>query len=245
MKATRGIKPCPECPPDNAKTIRSYNQMCARCRRRLQAEGKVGRGGGLTPEQMAKKNLCGAKTTNGDPCRNLAGYGTDHLGIGACKFHGGKTKPHRQRAVKLTAQAEMVTLGAPLDIKPHEALLGVLRATAGHVAWLNTEVGRLNGLADDEGATLVRLYSQERDRLTVVAKACLDAGISKIEVELNQRTTEQVAGAVNAAIKSVDGLSDKQREQFGLALRQELAQLQTQAATDEGLEPIPTTGGNT
>ena len=37
------------------------------------------------------KPLCGAKRTKrgGTPCKHPAGYGTDHPGQGACKFHGG------------------------------------------------------------------------------------------------------------------------------------------------------------
>jgi len=37
------------------------------------------------------KPLCGAKRTKRDgiPCKNPAGYGTDHPGQGACKYHGG------------------------------------------------------------------------------------------------------------------------------------------------------------
>ena len=37
------------------------------------------------------KPLCGAKRTKrgGEPCKQPAGYGTDHPGQGACKYHGG------------------------------------------------------------------------------------------------------------------------------------------------------------
>lgn len=33
--------------------------------------------------------ICGAKTRAGTPCRHEAGWGTDHLGTGRCKLHGG------------------------------------------------------------------------------------------------------------------------------------------------------------
>ena len=32
---------------------------------------------------------CGAKTRKGTPCRRPAGWGTDHVGTGKCKLHGG------------------------------------------------------------------------------------------------------------------------------------------------------------
>jgi hypothetical protein len=33
---------------------------------------------------------CGAKTRAGTPCKQKAGWGTDHVGEGRCKLHGGK-----------------------------------------------------------------------------------------------------------------------------------------------------------
>ncbi len=34
---------------------------------------------------------CGAKTRAGTPCRHPAGWGTDHVGEGRCKLHGGSS----------------------------------------------------------------------------------------------------------------------------------------------------------
>ncbi len=34
---------------------------------------------------------CDAKTRSGNPCQLRAGWGTDHVGEGRCKFHGGRT----------------------------------------------------------------------------------------------------------------------------------------------------------
>ncbi len=39
-----------------------------------------------------KENICGAKTRKGTPCHLQAGHGTDHLGTGKCKYHGGASK---------------------------------------------------------------------------------------------------------------------------------------------------------
>ncbi len=40
---------------------------------------------------MAKLPPCGAKTRAGTPCRRPAGWGTDHVGEGRCKLHGGRS----------------------------------------------------------------------------------------------------------------------------------------------------------
>lgn len=34
---------------------------------------------------------CGAKTRAGTPCQQKAGWGTEHVGTGRCKLHGGKS----------------------------------------------------------------------------------------------------------------------------------------------------------
>ena len=42
-------------------------------------------------KQPHGKKYCGAKTRAGTPCRRPAGWGTDHVGEGRCKLHGGKS----------------------------------------------------------------------------------------------------------------------------------------------------------
>lgn len=37
-------------------------------------------------------NYCGGKTRSGSPCKRPAGWGTDHVGTGKCKLHGGASK---------------------------------------------------------------------------------------------------------------------------------------------------------
>ncbi len=124
----------------------------------------------------------------------------------------------------------MVKFGAPLDVKPHTALVGMLRATAGHVAWLNAEIAELDNLGNgDDPDRLFRLYGEERDRLTRIAKVCLDAGVDEIEVEVSQKMATQLAKAVESALNAVEDLTPVQRRQFGQVLRLELQHAQTSA----------------
>ena len=42
--------------------------------------------------------ICGAKTKRGTPCKRPAGWGTNHVGEGRCKLHGGaSTGPKNQK----------------------------------------------------------------------------------------------------------------------------------------------------
>ena len=46
-----------------------------------------------------QSRFCGARKRQGEGyCRRPAGWGTDHVGMGRCKLHGGATKSHRTRA---------------------------------------------------------------------------------------------------------------------------------------------------
>lgn len=61
----------------------------------------------MTPsESMTPSRPCGAKRTKhgGVPCRRPAGWGTDHVGFGSCKLHGGSAPgpskhAHKERAL--------------------------------------------------------------------------------------------------------------------------------------------------
>ena len=43
---------------------------------------------------------CGAKTRAGTPCKQKAGWGTDHVGIGKCKLHGGRSTGPKDKIKK-------------------------------------------------------------------------------------------------------------------------------------------------
>lgn len=75
---------------------------------------------------------CGAKTRSGRPCKNVAGYKTDHVGDGRCHLHGG-AKPikhgryssiNRPRIKDLLEQFEDDP--SPLDLLPEVKLLRAL-----------------------------------------------------------------------------------------------------------------------
>lgn len=44
---------------------------------------------GLSHGDPAPNGRCGATTRSGASCRHEAGWGTDHVGTGRCKLHGG------------------------------------------------------------------------------------------------------------------------------------------------------------
>lgn len=45
----------------------------------------------MSQNKAYDKKYCGAKTRAGTPCKRPAGWGTNHVGTGRCKLHGGRS----------------------------------------------------------------------------------------------------------------------------------------------------------
>jgi len=200
---------CPQCRGRKAHTAK----RCVHCA-----------GSGHTPEQRDQHALCGARKKNGEACRAFAGQGTDHPGVGRCRRHLGATTNHKRHAVSVEVKRQMATLGTPLeDVTAPEALMGLLRASAGHVAWLRTAVAGLESLAGHEAEVLVRLYDSERDRLARIGEACIRAGVAERMVRMEQAKVETTLRAIREAAQDV-GLNATELQALGIALRKRMAE---------------------
>lgn len=92
------------------------------------------------PHATATEELCGAKIKRGGTCTRSAGWGTSHPGYGTCKYHGGATpNANKSAAVKIAR-----SMGEPLDIEPHEALIACVQITAGEVAYCTLRIQQLS-----------------------------------------------------------------------------------------------------
>lgn len=166
------------------------------------------------------REYCSAKTRSGGSCKRPAGWGTQHVGIGACKLHGGSVPNHMKHAQKIQAERAVATLGLPRDVAPHVALLEEVHRAAGHVAWIGEIVGRMQEKELVQGVTKairhpdgtqtveaqaaisvwVKLYHDERDRLVRVSKAALDAGVAERFVRLAEQEAQHLASVVKAIL---------------------------------------------
>lgn len=88
-------------------------------------------------------DACGAKTRAGSPCQKRAGEGTSHLGEGRCKMHGGASPRAELAGVIVLARREAATMGRPLDVDPHEAILECIRIAAGEVQYASEQIACL------------------------------------------------------------------------------------------------------
>ena len=78
----------------------------------------------MANEKQPQRNICGAKAkSTGEPCKLAAGYGTDHLGEGRCKYHGGASSgaPKKNKNAVSTGEHETIWLDT-LNDKERELL---------------------------------------------------------------------------------------------------------------------------
>jgi hypothetical protein len=203
-------------------------------------EPGFGRAGGLAAKKArdsGKHALCGAKKrSDGKPCRRFAGEGTDHVGIGRCRLHGGSTPTHRTGAVKVEATRRAIEFGEPIDISPAEALLSTVRLSAGHLQFIHDELdalgngGKLSAKLKFEKETLLRMWNDERDRLNRHAKAAHEAGVEEHVVRLVEQQGVAIARAMHAMLADPElGLTAAQQKLLPTLIRRHLAALQRPA----------------
>lgn len=173
---------------------------------------------------------CGAKKSDGsgDTCAQPAGFGTQHLGWGLCKYHGGNSPAGITSAARKEVGARLGAYGAPVDVDPAAALLGEVRRSAGIVAWLGAVIARFtSGIDLDDGtikardvvqtlgengreaAVWVELFFRERRQLAQVAKMALDAGVAERQVQLQEEQGKLLATVIQGILTDL-GLTTEQ-----------------------------------
>lgn len=172
-----------------------------------------------------------ARSRPGGRCRRRAGAGTDHLGVGNCSNHGGKTPSGQAYGQKLMAEAAAATYGLPIEISPTDALMQEVWRTQGHVTWLGKIVSTIEqdglvwGLAEDvvggknHGKTFkaapnvwLNLYREERKHLAAVTRDAIKAGIEQSRLELEQQRAAAISTAFFGTLDAL-GLTEEQRAQ--------------------------------
>lgn len=144
---------------------------------------------------------CGAKTRSGGKCKKQKGWGTDHLGTGRCKLHGGNTSSGQAAAAKEAA----VIMGEQLDVDPHDALLTCVRIAAGEVAYCSKEIGQLEKATESTmfGEQL-NIWIQVRQKamlsLAKFSKMALDAGVAERQVQVAERYGEMLATLISGIL---------------------------------------------
>ncbi len=199
-----------------------------------------------TPGPKPEREYCGGKLRGGreGTCRRGAGAGTNHVGIGRCKHHGGATRNHMVHAQKIMAQRTAALYGIPRHIDPADGLIEEYWRSAGIVAGLEAKVASLeaedvvwgtaeiteNAAADDEGEPVVvrtvksraglnvwvKLFNEERDRFAKLGLEIIKLGLEARRDEYIRTQVELFAGVL---LSPELALTDGQREAAARLLR--------------------------
>lgn len=171
-------------------------------------------------------------------CQRPPGWGTDHPGIGRCKWHGGAAPNYAKKAQELEAAKAVQLYGLPVDIDPHIALLDELARTHGHVLWLRQRVGEIQhstvtatsmvgpvgggpeAIPGYEPNVWIRMYNEERDRLTKVAATCIKAGIAERQMKLAEWQGQAMATVLKNVLTRLEVIDHPDARQV---VREELA----------------------
>lgn len=91
--------------------------------------------------------FCGARRRQGDAgatCRKPSGWGTNHMGTGTCRLHGGSTAAHGRHAQWTLARRVAELFAVPrADIDPVNGLIEELQRSAGLIEYYEAECAQL------------------------------------------------------------------------------------------------------
>lgn len=187
----------------------------------------------------------GRKTDGSGYCTRPPGWGTQHVGVGRCKRHGGSTQLYQEKAQKLRAAAFVEQYGLPRHIDPHTALEEELDRSAGHVDFLRLQVASLDtegmhgpvgggqgAIPEHKPHVWIAMYNEERDRFRRIAKTCIDAGIAQRRVEIAEAQGQLLAAAVRGILTRL-GVLD--HPEAATVVREELLRLSAVAPQEDNV----------
>lgn len=184
---------------------------------------------------------CARPTRAGGTCKQAAGFGTDHVGTGACKFHGGSS-PTGRAAARREAALEFArgALGAAVAGSALDALQESVELSRGLVAYYRHELAGAALEAAQEGEQGVKARARMEDlrepyrEAIKLERETAQAAITSKVAERRQLLAERQAALLAAAI--ADGLQEafgdlatsERRTVFARVVRSRLLVLEAQ-----------------
>jgi hypothetical protein len=219
------------------------------------AKGEINPKAPLTPMDRQRKDMkiCGAhrtgKSASGEGiCCQAAGWGTDHLGYGHCRYHGGLTES-QEKAVQFQRVTDMMQMyGSPIHVDPHEALLAEVHRAAGHVQWLGSFIAEFENSKQltqmtEAGITpsvWIEMYHRERDRLVKASQTAISAGVAERQTRIAEEQGRMFAMVISKIFQDPRlHISNEQRIMMPSVVRDHLMALEAGPLEVPLLKDIP------
>lgn len=166
---------------------------------------------------------CGARKRQGEGCcTQAAGWGTDHVGEGRCKLHGGCTPSVSKGATLRLVEAQARELFGQIapTVSPVDNPLAAYASLAGRVlAWMQLmdslldevrAVGYESEYSGVQVTAAVQLYERAMDRANTVLGSYARLKIDERLAAITEAQKTAVIRAINAALDDA-GLHDDAR----------------------------------
>lgn len=160
---------------------------------------------------MADGEICAADKGGGELCQNPAGYGTNHPGIGRCKWHYGSTPSHEHAANKIKirqiAEEAAQRRGLPPGtVDPAQVLSEELNRAYGIVLAIE-EITDLNSATWPEWQ---KVWMEERKHAVTLAKLMIDSGIAERLTRVQEVQVIQLAMAMRQVLDGLQLTAEQQ-----------------------------------
>ena len=147
---------------------------------------------------------CGAKRKQGDgtPCQKEAGWGTDHLGFGPCRVHGGSTASHRKAASQEMARAMARADLGEIDITALDAADYTVRREMAVAMFCRS----MQAPHDVGSESWLFWFEQERTSrrdLRQTWKMATDAGVADRLARIAERQASTISLALDEALATL------------------------------------------
>jgi hypothetical protein len=175
---------------------------------------------GATPREFCE--AVRRKRTDGAKCTLPAGWGTDHVGIGACKLHGGATpNAKKHAAAALVNDAARTLFGKTYVERPVDNPLAEFARLAGQsLAWLNVcremtsdlASPRYAGYTSEQIRGEVLLWERAMDRCNTIFATYAKLNIDERLARITEAQAEMVMRALEAGLSVAGVTGEKQIE---------------------------------